>query len=250
MDKKLKMQKLIEDLRNDNSHKNIQGKRQGKLADLSLVNHFAFHSFIPNTWFDWERRVDSPIMIIGQDWGPYTALKKYVDEYKDLKNKKGFDYDSFLLKQFSSRTERFIMNTIRETHEEKLGNFSNNLYKQFFFSMAVLFTRQGTKFRGNELFDEKKSRDISYPYVVRQIEIVKPKVIMTLGNLGFSVVNEYYRLGFKEHTLSEVLAKLQGSHGVIKMNDVVIIPNYHPAAHINPKIQKDIWRKIWDLVSL
>lgn len=244
------MASLIKNLAKDISHKTIQGKRKGEIVNLSLINQFALHTVIPNTWFDWERRVNAPIMIIGQDWGPYTALKKYVDEYEASNDNINFDYDSFLLKQFSSHTEKFIMNTIKETYEEEYGKFTSDIYTKFFFTMAVLYTRQGNKFRGNELFDEIQSRNISYPYVVKQIEIVKPKVIMTLGNLGFSVVNEYYNLGFTKNKLSLILEKLQKQNGIILLNNVVIVPNYHPAAHINPKIQKDIWRKIWEYVSL
>lgn len=249
MDKRFEMQKLIEELQKNTTASSMQSKRRGILSDVGLVNQFALHSIIPNKWFDWERRVNAPIMIIGQDWGPYSALKKFVDDYEVAKKEKLFHYDAFLFKTFSSRTEKFIVNVIKETYEKQYGKFDQKIYDNFFFTMAVLFTRQGTKFRGNEFFDEKKSMEISYPYVAKQIEIVQPKVVMTLGNLALSLVNRYYNLDYKDVKLSDILTSLKKNNGVITREEVLIIPNYHPAAHINPSIKKEIWSKMWTLYN-
>lgn len=240
------MKDLFSELRENTSVTQIRSKRNGGLKDVSLVNQFALHTILPNKWFDWERRVDAQVMIIGQDWGPYTSLKKFVDEYEVEKLNKGFNYDEFLFKKMSSRTEKFILQAIQKTHEEKFHLFDQNVYHKFFFTMAVLFTRQGTKFRGSEFFDEKKSAEISYPYVARQIEIVKPKVIMPLGNLAFGVVNKYFDLGYTNIKLSNVLGSLKDTNGIIQNDGTTIIPNYHPAAHVSPKMMKENWRKIWE----
>jgi hypothetical protein len=243
------MQRLISELSKDTSITEIQSKRKGKMVSVGLVNQFALHTVIPNKWFDWERRVGAPIMIIGQDWGPYVSLKKYVDDYELIKDDKGFDYNDYLFKKMSSRTEKFILMAIKETYEKKYKTFDQKIYDKFFFTMAVLFTRQGTKFRGNEFFDEKKSAEMSYPYVARQIEIVQPKVIMTLGNLGFGVVNTYFDLDYTDIKLSSILDSLKSSNGIIQKKGVTIIPNYHPAAHVNPKIMKENWERIWNYIN-
>lgn len=246
MNKKDHMKLLITDMSCNTSVTQIQSKRKGIIADVGLVNQFALHPVIPNKWFDWENRVNADIMIIGQDWGPYVNLKKYVDDYELSKTELHFSYDEFLFKKMSSRTEKFILQTIKETYEEKFHTFDQLVYDRFFFTMAVLFTRQGKKFRGSEFFDEKKSTALCYPYVARQIEIVQPKVIMTLGNLGFGVVNNYFQLGYKDIKLSKVLDSLQNSNGIIQKNKVTIIPNYHPAAHVSSRLMKENWKKIWE----
>src|SRR5688572_16647575 len=119
---------LIEDLKQDTLAENIKGKRKGEIIDLGLVNHFKLHSNLANKWFDWERRANAPIMIIGQDWGPYIALKKYFDAHDERKDNPEFDYDAFLFEGFSSRTEKFIYKVVEETYSEKFGKFNPKVW--------------------------------------------------------------------------------------------------------------------------
>lgn len=178
--------------------------------------------------------------------GPYVALKRYIDDYESSKDALGFSYDNFLFKTFSSRTEKFIIKTIIETYKSRFREFDQKVFNDFFFTMAVLFTRKGTHFRGSHNFDEKKSFEISYPFVAKQIEIVKPKVIMPIGSLGFRVIDRFFNLGYSQKTLSEVISELNSNNHTIKLTDTIIIPNFHPASHTSPKIQTEIWSKIWD----
>jgi hypothetical protein len=240
------MKKLEKDLRENISAENIFAKRKGKDVNLSLINQFKKHDFIPNKWFDWQNRADAEIMIIGQDWGPYKALEKYIVDYENSKNGKDFDYNAFLFKTFSSRTEKFIFKVIEETYTERFKTFDKKIHDKFFYTMAVLFTRQGIHFRGNHNFDEAKSFEISYPYVARQIEIVRPKVIITIGNLGFKVVNRYYKLNYGKIKLTDLIKEIGSS--AIQLNESTVIPNFHPASFTDPKIQKQIWSKIWDYI--
>lgn len=68
---------------------------------------------------------------------------------------------------------------------------------------------------------------------------------MPLGNLALESVNKFYNLGYDKPKISQVVQ----DHPIIK-SDVVVIANYHPAAHVNPKIQIDIWKKIWKYTNL
>lgn len=249
MDKKLRMQKLLYDLAHETQVSFIRAQRQGITTDLSLVNQFALHPLIPNKWFDWERRINAPIMIIGQDWGPYSVLKTYIDQYDSEVKNEGFDYEQFLCKQMSSRTEKFILNTIKETYIEKHEKFDHAIYDKFFFTMAVLFTRHGKHFRGNHNFDERQSFEISYPYVARQIEIVKPKVIMPLGLLGLKLVTRYFDLPFRNRNLESVIDELESIGRCIHLTNTMIIPNYHPASYTSPSQQKEIWSTIWEVIE-
>jgi hypothetical protein len=240
--KSSQMKKLIRDLKSNDSAENILIQKKSGEVDLSLINHYKLHDFIPNKWFDWERRVNADIMIIGQDWGPYIALKKYFADYEIEKNLSDFDYDKFLLKTFSSRTEKFIMHAIQEIYTKRYGTFDHKVFDDFFFTMSVLFTRQGKHFRGSHNFHESKSFEISYPFVKRQIEIVKPKLIMTLGGMGFRTVNKVFNLGFEKNSLTQVIEKL--GNNVIRTKDTIIIPNFHPASYTSPEVQMEIWGKI------
>lgn len=212
--KRLQIRRLIEDIKNDTAYLKVKPP---------LVNHFQIHDKIPNRWFDWERRVDSPIMIIGQDWGPYIHLKKYIDNPST---------DHFA----SSRTESFIIKT--------LNTINRNLIDTIFFTVSVIYTRTGSLFRGNANYNEAKSFEVSFPFVSRQIDIVKPKIIMTLGGLAFKTLNMHYKLGVKGKTLKDVVEK-----GKVKTSNTLIIPAYHPAAFVNPEIQLRSWKVLEAEVS-
>lgn len=57
-------------------------KKTGK--DCSLVNLYKDNKFcknIPSIWTDWLNRLDSKIMIIGQDWGPFNDMKTLNELY-------------------------------------------------------------------------------------------------------------------------------------------------------------------------
>lgn len=203
------IRKLLEDVRADLSCERITPP---------LVNQFTLHKAIPNLWFDWENRANSPIMIIGQDWGPYVQLKKYIVDSSQ---------DHFA----SSRTEKFII------HE--LNAISPRLINEVFFTVAVVFTRTGHLFRGNANYNESKSFRISFAYVSRQIDIVKPKIILTLGRLAFRAVDLHFKIGFRTKKLSEIVTL-----GEINLEGTIIIPAYHPAAFVDPKIQRGAWKNL------
>jgi hypothetical protein len=206
---KQEMKNLLNSIRVDTSCERI---------NPPLVNHFAIHSKIPNRWFDWENRIHSPVMIIGQDWGPYIHLRKYIDDPTQ---------DHFA----SSRTEKFIINT--------LNSIDTTLIDSIFFTVAVIFTRTGTLFRGSQNYNEAKSFDISFPYVSRQINIVRPKIILTLGGLAFKTIDQHFRLNAGSQKLNKIV-----SAGEFQIGDTVIIPAYHPAAFVSPQIQLKSWKKL------
>lgn len=66
-----------------------------------------------------------------------------------------------------------------------------------------------------------------FPFLVRQIEIIKPKVIVTLGRFSMFYIIEKFRLEKKSLPISEA----HGKEFVVKSSDgkIIIIPLYHPA---------------------
>ncbi|MCB9803591.1 hypothetical protein H6763_02055 [Candidatus Nomurabacteria bacterium] len=79
---------------------------------------------------------------------------------------------------------------------------------------------------------------------MRQIEIIEPMIIMPLGELALIQVERYYDLKLEGKSLTEKISKL-GS-GVIEQNGAVIIPNFHPASHVDPSIMLDRWKLLWE----
>jgi hypothetical protein len=243
------MRQLLESIKSDKSIESLIVNRKGIQKDVGLINHYRLHELIPNKWFDWIRRVDAKIMIIGQDWGPYASLLKFINDYEIEKIKLDFDYDKFLFKTFSSRTEKFILKSISKGYFEIFNKeIEQKDWDSFFFTIAVLFTRQGTHFRGSDNFDPKKSLDHSYPYVIKQIEIVKPKIIMPLGGMAWEILSKYYNLQVFGKTITEVINNMP-SEGYIKSGEIYLIPNFHPASHVDPKIIHRQFKIIWDIMK-
>ncbi len=66
-----------------------------------------------------------------------------------------------------------------------------------------------------------------FPYLERQIEIIKPKVISPLGRYSMKYILEKY--GFKDQieSISKIHGRVFQSHNLFE--NIIIIPLYHPA---------------------
>jgi DNA polymerase len=70
--------------------------------------------------------------------------------------------------------------------------------------------------------------EVYAPFLLRQIEIIRPDVIATLGRFAMDFILEQYDLpqqGKKIGELHGKLLKAEGPHG-----EVTVVPLYHPAA--------------------
>jgi DNA polymerase len=81
------------------------------------------------------------------------------------------------------------------------------------------------------------------PFLDRQIMIIQPKVIVTLGRFSMRYIMEKYGLGY----LLDSISKLHGRvfEAVLPYGNVKIIPLYHPAvavydATMLPVLKKDV----------
>lgn len=70
---------------------------------------------------------------------------------------------------------------------------------------------------------KKEEIEACAPYLEKQIEIIKPKVICTLGNYSTAYILEKYGLKNQIQGISKIHGKILSS------DDIKIIPLYHPA---------------------
>lgn len=75
------------------------------------------------------------------------------------------------------------------------------------------------------------------------IEIVKPKVILTLGYYPLYFLSNIYDFKIEEN-LTKTIRKCP----IIKIEDFVIVPLYHPVAQITKEKQMQQYNKIWDYI--
>lgn len=200
----------------------------------SLINIYKEKEFcknIPSIWTDWFNRLDSKIMIVGQDWGPYNDMKKFSD----------------LLKSDKSNWQEII--ELEKSNTKKLLNYyikqsSNNNYSldDIFITNAIMCARQGDSYRGNNI-DLKKSTINCSEYLLKQIDIIKPKVILTLGYYSLLSLSKIYNFKI-DRTLKETINK----YPEINVNNYVIIPLYHPVAQIKKSEQLVQYKRIWKYI--
>lgn len=206
-----------------------------KCAHKSLINIFKDKDFcmnIPSIWTDWFNRLDADIMIIGQDWGPYVEMKKFYDRLNNDKS----NWKS-LINSEESLTKKRLEYFIRES--------SNNTYSldEIYVTNAIMCARSGLKYRGNNINLKESTLNCS-EFLYRQIDIVKPRVILTLGYYPLFSLSKIFDFNIY-NTLSECIKKLD----IINVDDYVIIPLYHPVAQIKSEEQLEQYRKIWKYIS-
>ncbi|MBD3272173.1 MAG: uracil-DNA glycosylase [Elusimicrobia bacterium] len=96
--------------------------------------------------------------------------------------------------------------------------------------------------RGNDRPPDAHEMKMCMPYLVRQIEIIKPKIICALGSCAAKALLK----------TSDGITKLRGREYVFA-DDIILIPTYHPAALLRtPSLKKEAWedlKKIRDLLK-
>ncbi len=130
--------------------------------------------------------------------------------------------------------------------ERYIKESSNDGYSldNIYITNAIMCARQGKNYRGNNI-DLKISTLNCSEYLLRQIKIVKPKVILTLGYYPLLSLSKIF--GFNiEKTLKETILKFPE----IMVDGYVIIPLYHPVAQIKKEEQWEQYKRIWKYIDL
>ena len=212
---------------------NIKNKSGKDFSLINIYNDYDFCRNRPSIWTDWFKRLDSKLMIIGQDWGPFNDMKMFNEQYIKNPSKSNWKY---LIEQEKSNTKKQLEYYIKES--------SNNTYSlgDIFITNAIMCARKGDNYRGNNI-DLKKSTNNCSEYLMKQIEIVKPKVILTLGYYPIYSLSKTYNF-----TICKTLKDTIINYPEIKLKDFIIIPLYHPVAQVKKNEQLEQYKKIWKYI--
>ena len=85
------------------------------------------------------------------------------------------------------------------------------------------------------------------PYLDRQIEIIQPQIIATLGRFSMIYIINRFGLGAKLESISRMHGRIleaQTSHGTVK-----IIPLYHPAVAVYNGNMKEALKKDFEILK-
>ncbi len=198
---------------------------------INIYSNIEFSTNVPSIWTDWFNRLDAKIMVIGQDWGPFNDMKKLNELLKDDKS----NWNE-LIESEKSNTKKLLESYIKES--------SNNKYSlnDTFITNAIMCARQGNNYRGNNI-NLKCSTLNCKEFLLRQIEIVKPKIILTLGYYPLYSLSKIYNFKI-ENNLTKTIEK----YPIIKIKDFIIVPLYHPVAQIKKERQMEQYNRIWQFI--
>lgn len=206
-------------------------------VDCSLTNIYENTKFakgIPSIWTDWYNRLDSKIMIIGQDWGPFEDMKKLNGKY--LKNPTKENW-SKLIEEEKSLTKKKLIRYLVESSSGKVDSIDN-----IYITNAIMCGRKGKNYRGNNI-NLKYSTLNCKEFLFRQIKIVRPKVILTLGYYPLYSLSNIY-----DFKIEKNLTKTIEKYPIIEIEDFVIVPLYHPVAQITKEKQMEQYNRIWNYI--
>lgn len=225
----------IEDLSHCKKCTNLK-KKNGQ--DCSLINIYQDQELcknIPSIWTDWYNHLDASIMIIGQDWGPFKDMQQLNNLYKANRCS---DNWYKLMESEKSLTKKNLTNFLIESSEGRLKSLDN-----IYITNAIMCARCGDYYRDNNIKLKECTLNCS-EYLKKQIDIVKPQVILTLGYYPLLSLSNIYNFSLPK-TLSEVIDNMP----IIKVDKYIIIPLYHPSAQISKDKQLVQYKKIWAYIK-
>lgn len=207
-------------------------------TDCSLINIFQnnFYQDIPSIWTDWFNRTNSKIMIIGQDWGTYSEMNIFRNKY--LSNKTPENW-SKIIEDEKSLTKKLLSKYLIDSAKEYNITIDSNFISKIYITNAIMCARKGTNYRSENIKLKECTLNCS-TYLKEQINIIQPQIILTLGYYPLLSLSKIYNFQIS-NTLKDSINSLE----TIKIDNLIIIPLYHPAAQISKDEQLKQYRKVW-----
>ncbi|MCX4365461.1 MAG: uracil-DNA glycosylase family protein [Bacilli bacterium] len=215
-------------------------KREKNCSLINIYEQNDMSKNIPSIWTDWYNRLDADIMVIGQDWGPYEEMKRLNKQYLENKNSETWFN---LMECEKSLTKRMLTRYLKESAELNGLEIDPDYINRIYITNAIMCARNGNNYRGDNIKLRECTLNCS-EYLKRQIEIVKPKVIVTLGYYPLLSLAHIYDFSLPK-TLKDAILE----HSLIEIDNCFIIPLYHPSAQISKEKQLEQYKKIWQYVK-
>lgn len=119
------------------------------------------------------------------------------------------------------------------------GRILDELLENIKLDRKTVYVTNIVKDRPPENRDPKPAEiELYAPFLDRQIEIIKPKVIATLGRFSMQYIMNRYGLDFELEPISKIHGKEFKTKTVF--GEFVVIPLYHPAVAVYNNTTKDV----------
>ena len=222
---------------------------------------------VPSIWTDWASRLDAKIVVIGKDWGPQSDVDKYRQQYEQLSSLTGDKSKAWrrTIRSYTNNDDRSgqkLTEYLSESAKCVGLHLPPSFMDDVFVTNAVLCARQGNKYSDKDYFDEEKSTSnccCTQRFLQRQLEIVKPAVVVTLGKCRLWALGKMSKSKSLRRRIEEVH---EAPPGYLRDDELglSIVPVFHPAAYddeesgrTNDKQIEDysyIWRALGDSLHL
>jgi len=198
------------------------------LTNPAAVDSGAFDSNHIGPWSRWQGNLSADLMIIGQDWGDTRYFRRY----------QGLDDDA----NPTNRTLMRLLQSIGLVIGPPSSAGSNDLV---FFTNAVLCLKEG----GLQGSVQATWFQNCAPFLRRQIEIVAPRVVTTLGEHALQAVRQAFAL--PPRSLASAVADADGE---ILIGNTRLLAAYHCGArvlntHRSFDAQLQDWARIGNALS-
>lgn len=233
MDKSIEYQKLV------NRRKLCQEcYLQTGQTNLHNGSSLSFHEGIHDTnaigqWSAWHGDLNADFMVIGQDWGD-------IEYYIQFRNQDVGEFEQ-------DNKTNINLRTLFQCIDPKIDIFDLVTSVKLFFTNSLLCYKEGKMAQPTRAAQHRICSEL---YLQKLIEIVEPKVIITLGEKAFSGL---WKLNFKmdrKLTSEKYMDLVERGELSLYLNDLQIsaFPVVHPGPlgirNRNFALQKEDWYKI------
>jgi uracil-DNA glycosylase family 4 len=250
MNKKLEFDNLITEMGKCKKCNNLSKISKGTIVDCSLINIFKNEEIcknIPSIWTDWYNRLSSKIFVVGQDWGPESDMMFFYNRYKELCKKNKNDEKenwSQIISEEKSITKKMLTKFLIKSAYNNNYIIDNKYLDKIYITNAIMCARRGSSYRDTTYFKVKDCTLNCTEFLKKQIEIIGPKVILTLGYYPLLALSSIYNFSIRDN-LSTTISETPE----IFIENVCIIPLFHPAAQIKSTEQLNQYDRIWNKIK-
>ena len=156
-------------------------------------------------------------------------MEKIYNKYKENKTKENWNK---IINEEKSMTKKMLENYLIQSSKDE------NILDKIYITNAIMCARKGNNYRGNNI-KLKESTKNCLEYIKTQIDIVNPKLILTLGYYPLYSLSQIFKFNI-EKQLTDTIKK----QSYFKVDNIVIIPLYHPTAQVKREIQLQQYKKI------
>jgi DNA polymerase len=223
--------------------KPIEGKIKKQEKEIEQIKLFKINEIPKRLAFKHSEMI--------KDYLQNKALTELADEIRECKKCRLYKTRIFAVPgEGSVRSKIIVCGQAPGRNEDKMGKpfigragkLLNELLETIKLKREWLFITSTTKcFPPNNRSPKSDELEACKPFLEKQIKIIKPEIIITLGNFALQSI-----LG-KKHTISKLHGQLQ------TVNEKIIFPTFHPAAALRfPKIKtqmKEDFKKLERLLT-